>query len=399
MVFLLLPLRHTKIPVHIFRATECAFNYLNDMPCDPFMKRFIKASFDRVDRNNNVLVFTPPEHVHCFDLNKFRDVLDETVLELQETPDQIAVECESLHDVNVFISLSGGVDSMSCLHFMKTLPHVYAIHINYMNREETMAEERFVVEWCNMNSITCFVRRIKEIRREDCMKHGMRDMYEKYTQDVRFATYHFAKKYVENGLDSVVVLGHNKNDAFENILTNIESKNKFDNLTGMDHSSIISGINVIRPLLTTEKNVIYSYASKYGIPYLKDTTPEWSRRAKIRSGLHAHKWLMDGMFEIADTHSNAMRVIDYFVDLAIKSFTNGSFSCDNTHPIVTNTIFASRFFKKAFPSTSVSRKSVINFIGKIQNSMSIDGSQYIILNKNLKIKIHHKDCDIFMSIV
>lgn len=229
------------------------------------------------------------------------------------------------------------------------------------------------------------------------MKHGMRDMYEKYTQDVRFATYHYAKKYVDNGLDYVVVLGHNKNDAFENILTNIESKNKFDNLTGMDRSSIISGINVIRPLLTTEKSVIYSYASKYGIPYLKDTTPGWSRRAKIRNALPAHKWLMDGMFEIADTHSNATRVIDYFVDLAIKSFTNGSFSCDHMHPIVTNTIFASKFFKKAFPSSSVSRKSIINFIGKFQNLMNMDGVQYIILSKNLKIKIHHKDNTIFMS--
>lgn len=400
MVFVLLPLRHTRLPIHVFHATECAFQYLDDMPGDTFMKRFIKASFDRIDHTSRVNVFIPDPDDHVVDMTEFSDVLHDKVDVVGRESDNIGVDCESLNDVNVFVSLSGGVDSMSCLHFMKNLPHVYAVHINYMNRPETAQEERFVVEWCKMHNITCFVRRIGEIRRHDCMKHGLRDMYEKYTQDVRFATYHFAKKYIDNGSDSVFVLGHNKDDAFENIVTNIQSKSKFDNLIGMEHSSIISGIYIIRPLLTTEKSVIFSYARKYGIPYLKDTTPSWSRRAKIRRELSAHDWLVDGMFDVAEELSNATSAIDYFVGISMESFINGSFSCDKDHPVLTSTMFASKFFKKAFPSFVVSRKSIVNFIDKVQNLMNSGGSQHIILSKDLKIKIHCHNCnEISMFIV
>jgi tRNA(Ile)-lysidine synthetase-like protein len=398
MVFVLLPLRHTRLPVHVFHAIECAFQYLDDLPGDTFMKRFIKASFDRIDHNSQMKVFIPDVD-HIVDMAKFSDVLHDTVDVVGRESDDMGVDCESLNDVNVFVSLSGGVDSMSCLHFMKNLPHVYAVHINYMNRSETEQEERFVVEWCNKHNITCFVRRIWEIRRDDCMKHGMRDMYEKYTQDVRFATYRFATKCINNDLDSVVVLGHNKDDAFENIVTNIQSKSKFDNLIGMECSSFISGIYIIRPLLMTEKSVILSYAKKYGIPYLKDTTPSWSRRAKIRRELHAHDWLVDGMFDVAEELSNATFAIDYFVDISMESFINGSFSCDIDHPVLTSIMFASKFFKKAFPSYIVSRKSIINFIEKVQHLMSRGGTQHVILNKNLKIKINSHNCVVSLFIV
>ena len=46
-----------------------------------------------------------------------------------------------------------------------------------------------------------------------------------------------------------------------------------------------SGVPVWRPLLKFKKDSIYDFAHKYGVPYLRDTTPSWSTRGKLRTQL------------------------------------------------------------------------------------------------------------------
>jgi tRNA(Ile)-lysidine synthase TilS/MesJ len=45
------------------------------------------------------------------------------------------------------------------------------------------------------------------------------------------------------------------------------------------------GVLIWRPLLAHTKDDIYDFAHKYGVPYLRDTTPSWSTRGKLRNML------------------------------------------------------------------------------------------------------------------
>ena len=82
-----------------------------------------------------------------------------------------------------------------------------------------------------------------------------------------------------------VLLGHNKNDCFENIITNIINKKDYNNLNGMNIFTEINNIIYWRPILNISKYEIICYANNNNIPYLKDSTPKWSIRGKIRDNL------------------------------------------------------------------------------------------------------------------
>lgn len=56
-------------------------------------------------------------------------------------------------------------------------------------------------------------------------------------------------------------------------------------LAGMGPVGITEGVPVWRPLLNHSKDEIYTFAHKYGVPYLRDTTPSWSTRGKLRNSL------------------------------------------------------------------------------------------------------------------
>eukprot|EP00656_Telonema_subtile_P018183 TRINITY_DN1979_c0_g1_i4.p1 TRINITY_DN1979_c0_g1~~TRINITY_DN1979_c0_g1_i4.p1 ORF type:complete len:321 (+),score=67.77 TRINITY_DN1979_c0_g1_i4:1219-2181(+) len=56
-------------------------------------------------------------------------------------------------------------------------------------------------------------------------------------------------------------------------------------LHGMSEVSENNGVSIWRPLLPHNKDEIFSFAHKYGVPYFKDTTPLWSTRGKTRNSL------------------------------------------------------------------------------------------------------------------
>jgi len=174
----------------------------------------------------------------------------------------------------VLVSLSGGVDSMLCSYILHRLEiPMVALHINYCNRDDL--ERNFVKEWCRYLGIPLFIRDLREIQRKPCMEQEMRGIYELYTRNVRFECY---KTITRN----VVILGHNQDDCFENILTNLCHQHKYENLKGMLDVQTVEGVTFGRPLLDVSKATIYEEARRIGIPYLKDSTPKWSQRGQIR---------------------------------------------------------------------------------------------------------------------
>lgn len=177
---------------------------------------------------------------------------------------------------DIVISLSGGVDSLVCLHIYSNLypNRVKAIMINYMNRSTCDYEEAFVKYICNKLSVPLYIRRIEEVQRT---RGTNRENYEEYTHNVRFNCYRLLK--------GVVIMGHNFDDCMENVFSNIKKMKHMDNLLGMKPYSVIEGVGIYRPMLNIKKKDIIGYADLHMLPYLEDSTPKWSERGIMRDHL------------------------------------------------------------------------------------------------------------------
>ena len=181
----------------------------------------------------------------------------------------------------VFVSLSGGVDSMVMTALLKLNgTPVKAIHILYGNRTESEEEYHFLQEYCHRLDVPLYVYRIPYIRRTNID----RAFYEAMTRDLRFLTYQACATLTNT--PPHVLLGHIQEDVVENIWTNISKGQHLDNLAKMEIAEIQHGVTIMRPLLETTKDQIYAISTALGIPYLKNTTPSWSNRGKFREHFH-----------------------------------------------------------------------------------------------------------------
>ena len=83
----------------------------------------------------------------------------------------------------------------------------------------------------------------------------------------------------------IIALGHNRDDCIENIFTNIIRNKNYDILKGMRLLGSENDVNILRPMLDISKSDIYKLANQFKLPYLYDSTPDWSERGKLRDNL------------------------------------------------------------------------------------------------------------------
>ena len=122
---------------------------------------------------------------------------------------------DHLKKSKIFISLSGGVDSMVLLDMFSKSKNtkIYALHINYNNREESTEEAEFLAEYCKEKNVT-FILHELHFKRGDVK----RNEYEETSKKLRYNLY---KEIVnKNSLDGVYV-GHHDDDIVENIFNNM----------------------------------------------------------------------------------------------------------------------------------------------------------------------------------
>jgi len=162
----------------------------------------------------------------------------------------------------VAVALSGGVDSVVLLDFLRKKHDVTALHYVH-NSAYAETEHKFVTELCNKWDIPMLVQhQSKEIPK------GL--SVEEYWRKGR---YEFFKNY--NG---VVCTGHNLDDAVEWYL--------FTSFNGEGHYMNYRNGNVVRPFLHQRKSEIYKYAEENGLEWIEDpsnTNTDWSARNKIRN--------------------------------------------------------------------------------------------------------------------
>ena len=290
-------------------------------------------------------------------------------------------ETRDITNENIILSLSGGVDSCVCLYLLKQLlpnNNIIAVHINYDNRpDENIQELKFVSKFCGILNIKLFYRTIHEIRRDDCHMHGMRDLYESITKDIRYDTYQQVAKMFENDKKVLVVLGHNMDDCFENIITNISNKSNYENLSGVSKISVVSGINFWRPMIDIRKHEIVDFAIHNHIPFLKNSTPTWSARGKIRDVVYPalqniNQDVMNSFFVLKEYLQSYHELVDKYV---LKDIINafeydsneeelkGWFDIDKLICMfsIWKQVFDSDRFKSMLGTKKISNKSITEY--------------------------------------
>jgi tRNA(Ile)-lysidine synthetase-like protein len=267
-----MPLRHSNDEKDRIRVIDIIVDLLEKHPQQPEYMRFYQAALERV---SNPTIITKdvkfPIELLCptstFNIITSYDKL--IPIEIVDSYNKLLKK-----DTIYTITISCGSDSMLCCYIAVKLGYkVVAMMIDYGNREEHLKEIDFVSWFCKQLNVPFYVRYINIQRTKD----DMREFYEKVTKNIRFNSY----KYLMNP----VILGHNKDDCFENIITNILSLKSQDNLFGMKSISEIMGVTIIRPVLDIPKKQIVELCNMYNIPFLLDSTPKWSRRGMIRDNI------------------------------------------------------------------------------------------------------------------
>jgi tRNA(Ile)-lysidine synthetase-like protein len=429
--FIYLPYRHLKDIDKIYEIVSIYIELYEKANTEDKLKcrRYLQATLNNIYKDINLLSMKINKRVKSWEyINK--DILDPRCLEDNKIVSVVSPiihenmrnEIEKLKDDStIIVSLSGGVDSMVALYLCKYIKDTYnsnkikniiAIHINYNNRTHSGDELDFVNYYCNKLGIKLYLRTIKEISRNNCLHNGLRDLYEDITKNIRYDMYRLN---IKNDR-TYILLGHNKDDCFENVITNISNKSNYNNLCGMEVLKEIEGMMFWRPLLSIEKRHILDCANINKIPYLYDSTPAWSVRGKIRDTVRPSLLLLknnegiednsiiDSFFYLRDYIANTQ---DIFNELIIKNLISKIkyMDAENSRKYITEysktemlslkyIVIAKIFFSKL--NIRYSHKAIKDFceyIGTFDTLSKTQQGRKFILSKSciIDIKINSKN--------
>lgn len=166
---------------------------------------------------------------------------------------------------HVLLALSGGVDSMTLLHFLLKLPAhsrpaVSLAHVNHRLRPESEEEMEFIKDVADQFFLPLHVIEWKE--------HPASGI-EKAARDFRYQF--FAEKMNALKADTLMT-GHHQSDQLETLLMRFVRGGSWERLGGIKWSQSFAGGRLVRPLLSFTKEDLYEYARKEKIPFVEDAS-------------------------------------------------------------------------------------------------------------------------------
>ncbi|KAJ8600350.1 hypothetical protein CTAYLR_000677 [Chrysophaeum taylorii] len=336
--FVLLPLRHTFEPEVIEECLRHARRW-RELPGadDKAWRRFETASIRALCRANTALI--EAEKGVSPEWWRFGDVLEAVPEGIEAAWEQryadrsaslaaYATLRRKLRDraeSRFVVSVSGGVDSMVLLYLAARLgAPVVAAHVDYGNRARSRTEADFVASFCAELGVPLYRRNVSELQR-GCIA---REDYEDITRETRFGLY----KKAGGDEDYAVVLGHNRNDARENLFTNVNKGQHYDELRGMREDAVEQGVRTWRPLLEVPKSDIYEAAAAFRVPHCRDSTDPACERGRLRDDwlplvFEKQPLLVPGLERLADhlsfLHAAWRRQLDDFWETKATTLEDG----------------------------------------------------------------------------
>jgi len=186
-----------------------------------------------------------------------------------------------------------------------------------------------------------------------------RQLYESITRGIRFGCY---RNII--GEKGVILLGHIKDDVIENVITNFSTNKHISNLKKFKFLENIEDVMIGRPFLDIFKEDILSYARKYRIPYLLNTTPDWSNRGKFRNKfIHAFKdqYGLQGIDLIMRSANDINSLSNIVIKMVIKPLLEKFINTNNiilNDDLISNRYIVYTIFEKYFHSKGISTASI-----------------------------------------
>ena len=167
----------------------------------------------------------------------------------------------------ICVAISGGVDSVSLLHYLQTHEKEYgyslcAAHCEHGIRgEESRADARFVAELCKKRGVPLY------LFSEDCPARAKRDKQSLETAARAFRQESFDRLLAEGKADFIAT-AHHKNDDAETVLFRLMRGTSLTGVGGM----VEMNEKILRPFLSWTRAEIEEYAKKNGLDFCEDST-------------------------------------------------------------------------------------------------------------------------------
>lgn len=214
----------------------------------------------------------------------------------------------------IIIAVSGGVDSMVLLDIMtKILPskNIVVGHINHKKRTESDQE---------YTSIKTIVEDYKCTFEGYIYQHTTKNNFQASARKARYQFFQaLAQKYNAN----YILTAHHLDDQIETIFMRITRGSSFTGYSGMKSRIKRRNYTIVRPLLQTPKEDLYTYAKEYNIAYFEDASNEEDTYTRNRFRNHIVPLLKEEnptFFEKMIQFVEYMEDADNFIEQASQEF-------------------------------------------------------------------------------
>lgn len=168
------------------------------------------------------------------------------------------------------VAVSGGVDSVALLnmlvnhslqnHKLQSIDYKLIIaHFDHGIREESGDDAQFVADLAAKYGIE--------------FELGVTDLGPDASEEVaRTARYNFLRQCCNKYSAAGVITAHHKDDLIETAMINLIRGTSWRGLASLELSSIVFGINLLRPLINISKKEILRYAEAHELQWVEDVT-------------------------------------------------------------------------------------------------------------------------------
>jgi len=297
----------------------------------------------------------------------------------------------------IICGVSGGPDSICMLDILKDLKEelkfeLIVCHVNHLIREEAISDEEYVVNYCKVNNIKYYVKRIDVKKYADNNKQGT----EEAGRNVR---YEFFEEILQKEGANKIAIAHNKNDKIETIIMNMLRGSGISGLKGIEPKR---ENKYIRPLIETERTSIEEYCEEKNLRpridktnFINDCT-----RNKIRNVVIPYIKnefnpniinTMDRLSSIIEEENRYLEkiTIDVFEKLKIKE-EKGHLVLKLKEFNKQDTVIKKRLILYAINKTigNVQNIEKVNINDIIKLCEKNIGNKYLMPNKNIKILVN-----------
>ena len=159
------------------------------------------------------------------------------------------------------LACSFGPDSMALFDMLeKEKYHFSAALVNYHLREESDAEMKAFISYCEEHKITYHTKEVNSgFKGKNIEAECRRIRYEFFAELTR--VFHY----------DATLVAHNEDDLIETYILQKKRQNLV-NFYGIKEKNVINGINIIRPLLMFEKAQLLKYCNDNNVPYSIDSS-------------------------------------------------------------------------------------------------------------------------------